>query len=504
MRVGSLKGSRAVAGVVAVLLLVQFPALLARSPIMDESVYVVVARELLHGGRLYIDVVDRKPPLLYWVYAAILRTFGTGNWLALHAVGLLWVLATMGALHLVGLRLSGRSAGLVAALLYAVFQTFWDYSNLAFNGEVLMNLPIVVGLAIAFSPSRSRWRPELLVAGAMPALGFLLKQPGGIAALPLGIYVLLPGYRRARGLSMRQSLVHAALLSVGFAATLAAVALVLSRQGNLREAVYWSVLNHDVTYGPLTRVFWTLGSRMTLIFSACCAPLLLGVYWSLRDGELWGGREAERLALIVFLVVSAVGTAASGRFFDYYYIQLLPPLCLLAAPWFAVTWERHAGSLGAHATQAAVALCAIVFLVHNLSHVPPALGQTRLARYIRAHSSPEDRLFLWGGTTKFYLQADLRPASRYILFFPLTGFIFGSPWRHDPSHEDTRNRIVPGAWANLEHDFARHPPRYILDTEASYYPPKYPITDFPFLRDLVAQHYHLVFTAPQGRLYERR
>jgi hypothetical protein len=449
-----------VAGLITVLLITHLPALLPRSTIQDEAVYVVVARQLLRGGRLYIDVVDRKPPLLFWVYEEILRLFGTHDWLALHGVGVLWVLATMGALYAVGSRLGGSAAGMVAALLYPIFQTFWRVTNLALNGEVLMNLPEVLGFAIA--------------------------------------------YRRARGLELKHGLVHAIWLCVGFATVLLAAALVLRGEGDLREAVYWSILDHDVSYGPLSAVFWERGARTTLIFIGCCAPLLLGTMWSLAHRQLWVDREPERVALVTFLAVTIVGTAASGRFFDYYYLQLLPPLCLLAAPWFASVWVRQAGTARAMGTQAAIGACAVVFLIINLLEDPAPLGQTAIALYVRAHAEPQDRFFVWGQSTKLYLQADLQPATRYIAFFPLTGYIFGSPWNQDPSHEDTQARILPGAWANLAQDFARHPPRYILDTEGVRFRPKYPIANFPFLRDLIRQHYRLVFTAPEGFLYESR
>lgn len=491
-------------GVVTVLLVTHLPTLLSQSTIQDEAVYVVAAREMLRGGQLYVNVVDRKPPLLFWVYEGILRVFGTHNWPALHIVGVLWVLATMWGLYLVGRRLAGVPAGLVAALLYAVFQTFWEVTNLAFNGEVMMNLPLVLGFAIAFHPGRSRWRPALLLAGAMPALGFLLKQPAGIAGVPLGVYVLLGSYRRVRDLDWRHSLVHALWLVLGFVAVLAAAALLLQREGLLREAFYWTVRDHDVSYGPLSAVFWRRGSRMAIIFGACCAPLLLGSWWSLRQPALWATREPERMALQVWLAAAMIGTAASGRFFDYYYIQLLPPLCLLAAPWFGYSWLGDARPGRARWTQAAVALCAVIFLATNSLEAPGPLGANEISQYVRMRSSSEDRLFVWGQYPKFYLHADLRPASRYIAFFPLTGYIFGSPWNRDPSREDTRNRILPGAWANLGVDFDAHPPRYILDTEGIQQLPKYPISHFPQLHDLLLREYHLVFTAQVGLLYERR
>jgi hypothetical protein len=338
----------------------------------------------------------------------------------------------------------------------------------------------------------------------MPAIGFLLKQPAGIAGLPVGIYVLLPAYRRARGLRWRHSVAHAAWLCLGFAGALLGAAVILNREGILREAFYWSVQDHGVTYGPLSRVFWERGGLGALIFSISCAPLLLGAWWSLRARELWEGLDAERIALLVFLGVTMLGTAASGRFFIYYYIQILPPLCLLAAPWYGRLWSGGVRRPLAGWTAAWVAAMGTIFLVINVVEMPDALGQAAVSRYIRTHASPEDRLFVWGQYPKFYLHADLRPATRYIAFFPLTGYIFGSPWNHDPTHEDTSDRILPGSWDNLQRDFALHPPRYILDTEGIRHPPKYPVTQFPVLNNLLVRNYRLAFMAPEGALYELR
>jgi len=328
-----------------VLLLTHLPALLPRSTIQDESVYVVFGRQVLQGARAYVDVVDRKPPLLFWLYREVLGTFGTSNWLALQLVGVLWVLLTMAGLALVGELVGGLWVGLIAALLYPIFQGFWEITNLAFNGEVMMNLLGVQGLALVLRPPRSRIRPELLIAGPLPAVGFLLKQPAAISGVAYAVYLLHPEYLARHGLRRRDGLLQALWLLVGFVATLGAAAPLLQQQGILREAFYWSVQAHDLTYGPLSPVFWQRCARTTLIFFLCCAPLLYGTGRSLRRPDLWLGRSPERRGLLTFLVVTVIGTAASGRFFDYYYIQLLPPLCLLAAPWLAEAWRPGAEGL---------------------------------------------------------------------------------------------------------------------------------------------------------------
>src|SRR3979409_1943001 len=46
----------------------------------DEQVYAVVAMEMLRGGRPYIDAVERKPPLLFYLYEGLFRLGGAYNY----------------------------------------------------------------------------------------------------------------------------------------------------------------------------------------------------------------------------------------------------------------------------------------------------------------------------------------------------------------------------------------------------------------------------------------
>src|SRR5436190_10552018 len=170
----------ALLGLVLLTIVTRLPALLHPLPIDDEAGYSVIANEIVDGGRPYIDAVDRKPPLLFWTYAAVFEVAGKYNWFALHTVALLWTLATMAGLFVIGRRLFDRDAGLIAALLYGVFQPWAVAKNLAFNGELLMNLPLVWAWAIGFGRRSSRIRSELLAAGALLCAGFLLKQPAAV------------------------------------------------------------------------------------------------------------------------------------------------------------------------------------------------------------------------------------------------------------------------------------------------------------------------------------
>src|SRR6266576_3849901 len=452
----------AVLGIILLTVAIRLPSLLHPQPIDSEAMYSVVANEIVDGGRPYADAVERKPPLLFWTYAAVFKIAGKFNWKALHIVALVWTLCAMAGLYVIGCLLFDRATGLIAALFYSVFQPWGVWSTLSADGEMLMNLPIIWAWAIAFRRNSSRMRPELFAAGVFLGAAFLLKQPAAIAAVPLGIYLLLPSYRVSRSLTRTNSIIQAAMLTAGFFAALGLVTIVLWKQGILHDAFYWTIADHDFPH-----VFWQKGIVQTLTFLGACLPLVIGAITACRDkDEIWAGKTAERTTLLGLLAASAIGAAAGARFYPHYYVQLIPPLVLLAAPYYSQLWSRKIQApcwlLRPKVTYAWLALTVIAFSIKHWTGLAPQSVPSEAGRYLLAHSAPADRIFVWGQTPEIYLDAHRRPACRYITTFPLTGYVFGGPI---PGF-DTRSRILPSAWTNLERDFAKHPPTYIIDVQS--------------------------------------
>jgi 4-amino-4-deoxy-L-arabinose transferase-like glycosyltransferase len=490
----------AVLGLILLTVVIRLPSLLHPQPIDDEGMYSVVANEIVDGGRPYIDAVERKPPLLFWTYAAVFKIAGKFNWIALHFVALLWTLCAMGGLYVIGRELFDCNTGLIAALFYSVFQPWLTWKNLSLDGEMLMNLPIIWAWAIAFRRSSSWLRLELFAAGALLSAAFLLKQPAAIAAVPLGIYLLLPSYRASRSLTRTNSIIHAAMLTVGFFVTLGLVAIVLWKQGILRDAFYWTIADHDVPH-----VFWQKGMVHTLAFLGACLPLVIGAIMACLDKDkIWAGRPAERTGLLGLLASSAIGAAAGARFYPHYYIQLIPPLALLAAPYYARLWSGTTQPphwlLRPMVTYAWLALTVIAFSIEHWVGLASRRVPSETGQYLFSHSAPDDRIFVWGQTSQIYLDAHRRPACRYIATFPLTGYVFGGPI---PGF-DTRSRILPGAWSTLQQDFARHPPTYIVDVQSDPKTAQHPVKDFPILAKLLGERYRPVAHTAEGMIYRMR
>jgi hypothetical protein len=219
--------------------------------------------------------------------------------------------------------------------------------------------------------------------------------------------------------------------------------------------------------------------------------------------EIWSGRIPEQTALIGLLIVSGIGAAAGGRFYPHYYVQLILPLALLAAPYYAQLWSHKIEPthwlLRPQTTYAWLVLTFVAFSIKHWTGLASQRVPFEAGRYLLTHSAPGERIFVWGQSPEIYLDAHRRPACRYITTFPLTGYIFGGPIQGF----DTRNRILPGAWTTLQRDFEEHPPAYIVDL---YSEPDalYPAREFPILAKLLKEQYQPVAQTVEGLVYQRR
>src|SRR4029450_9583983 len=124
-----------------------------------------------------------------------------------------------------------------------------------------------------------------------------------------------------------------------------------------------------------------------------------------------GGRRSPLLARI-WLGAAVLGAIAGGNFHPHYYIQLVPPLSLLAAVGGRTLWLSAAGPAWARALPVAWAP------PHEQAKTiwpadPHLVNDAALARYVRTHTLPSERvLAVWADADLYYL-ADRRPAARY-------------------------------------------------------------------------------------------
>lgn len=483
---------------------------------VDEAIHATVARTLLDGGVLYRDAVDQRTPLTYYAVAALFRVAGTNNVWAMHALAAALIAATALGLFLLGRAWRGAAAGWWAALFYAVFSSALFYPGDAYALNTEWFVAGFTTWAAWFA-----WRGSFATAGLGLGFAFLSKQP---ALLDLGAPLAMLAYTALTG---RPPWSKAIALLAGFLAPVLIFVAYFAARGALADFHFYAWQYNLQYYGPEVSPAERLVSALKplqLLWASYPLVLAAGVgaaghgCFRVVQRQPDHGEKADNprlLYLLAWAATSLAGAASGGRGYDHYFIQFLPAGCLLSALGLngMSAWAR-AHRLARWWRPAALLFGVLVLLqlsrgawAFRSAPPLPADPSRRVAAYIREHSAPGDRLFVWGYHPDIYLFADRRPASRFVYASFLSGLI---PWTNTAPDKDTAYAIVPGAREQLLRELTVTRPVFVVDCSAGPNRSwnKYPLETFPQLAEFLRQDYEVVEAGqfvPQGfRLFQRR
>jgi 4-amino-4-deoxy-L-arabinose transferase-like glycosyltransferase len=396
----------------------------------DEGGYAEAARLWEHGATLYRDVWVDRPQGLILVFRGVLQLGSSTDLIRAVAavVGALSVLATMLlAFRLTGLRIVAFAAGLLMATAGA--SPFLESFTLA--GELLASLAAILSLLAFTAYAHSRSLAWLAVAGLASGCALMIKQSGFDAALAIVAY--LAWTERRRGLGPIALFVGAAAAPV-LAGLLSAASLhswwfaVVGYRGSGDSLVTGSVVHR---LGLLVDSLPGAAKGFGLL-------VLLGAF----------GWRGSPLLLRLWLGAAVLGVLGGGNFHFHYYLQLVPPLSILAG---SGVERLIAGRMRlAVAALIGVAIATAAFTVPVWFDSPRAQAKAiwpkdphlqhddAVVRYLDAHTRlGQKALVLWAAANVYYL-ADRAPAIPYM-------------WRRNIE-------TIPGVRGRLDRALARKEP----------------------------------------------
>jgi hypothetical protein len=302
------------------------PALASHPFCIDESYYAAGAAELLAGGTFYRDVVDHKPPGIYLLYALAYRVAGVYNQWAVHALLIATVTLTAYLLGMLTQSYFGAQAGRYAGIVYLAASVVGPANDFqAANTELFMNLPLVAAcwLCARLWASGRALKFELFATGGLVAVAMIIRPQAAVVILPIAVIFL----RRGIGISKVTWALLGAVLPV------AILLMWLGHNDALGDAL--TSLSYARTYTSSLpfEVKLANATLKTLFFLAIDVGLIIpATVWvarARRSDPTW--RSGVAGVLLTWLAGSFVAVAAGGRFYPHYFIQVLPPLAVLAA-----------------------------------------------------------------------------------------------------------------------------------------------------------------------------
>ncbi len=502
----------------------------------DQSIYALVARELLDGGMPYRDAFDFKPPGIFLVYAFARALFGGAEWgirvvevasLAATFVGLV----RLSKLHL-GRSAPGYIAGALASQIHAQLDFWHTGQPESFGGSIT-----VWGLVLGTLAHRHSSPPAKVLrfvgCGVLFGLSGLMKPPlAGVGAL-VGLAAAIDAWRSAGG-SLRPKLIASALPLIATAVGgVLPIALTLGwfaakgALGDLHQVLF--------VFTPFyTKISWEQQSVLGLSYygftewlTTYSSGLLAGIVctlWFRPERQAWGAFAVLTLAIFIHIA----GVVMQAKFFPYHFGATFPLTALLAA----IGLERgyhHFVSKGPVQGSAFVATFALIAAAHCpvpsfgqafasrtarrleiVMRPPPdpqlawdalasvadvnAIENRAVGHWLREHTAPGDPVFVWGFECAIYDIAERPLASRYIYNVPQRAV-----WSQAPMQAALMKDLEakPPAAIVVEHrDVFRMVTGSDFDSARSLY-------EFPALRAMLDERYRFEASIGDFDLYLR-
>jgi len=298
---------------------------LANAPLeRDEGEHLYLAQMMLEGNAPWKLAYNLKLPGTDAVCAVFLALFG--QTVAALRIGLLILnTVTVSLVALLGRRLFGISAGLVAGASYALLSASQNVVGTVFHSTHLVALFSVISTLLLL---RSGLKPgKLLVTGLAFGLTFLMKQPGAAFAAFGALYVIVL-WRQTRA-SVSAGVTALLSFGLGFALPYALLCLALWRAGVLDRFWFWTV-----TLAEAFATQRTFETALTILKDALAQVILpnlflwlaafigLGLAISLR------GTRASGLFTSGLMIFSFGAVSAGANFNPNYFVMMFPALAL--------------------------------------------------------------------------------------------------------------------------------------------------------------------------------
>ncbi|MDK2970666.1 MAG: hypothetical protein PWP23_421 [Candidatus Sumerlaeota bacterium] len=300
----------------------------------DQAIFALIARGLLAGQTLYVDVWDVKPPGTFLFYMLSQALFGTST----HGIRILelgcHVAFGVGSFFLLRRQTSYLSSLIAATLVLhaAVLSGYWHTAQ----SEVFVGFLLFGAMALLYPELQSgspkpppEARGRILIAGLAVGLCGLIKP-----------FYVLPGliclgwacvaHRRGHGTS--EAVRAGAWGALGIIALPALVFGILALQGGIPAFLetFFGVAVELAKAGFGGMAFGdTFFQVIRYVFLYFPPPLLIGLFAYLYLHGSSSAPDGRFLALFLLSMILVI--AIQGKFYPYHYQVMLPVLGFLAA-----------------------------------------------------------------------------------------------------------------------------------------------------------------------------
>lgn len=373
----------------------------------DESTYIQVAYEMLHGKTYFVDVIDTKPVGIFLIYAFFQKIAGDSIFL-FRLFTAIWIAVTALGIFAVTLKISKEKisawTGGVSYLLATSIYTFYGVSP---NTELFFNAFTIWAFYLILE-KQNWWR--VAIAGLFLGFAFLIKYVVVVEALVFGLFVLWQMKKRKGNWLAGFPLGFCMVLF--FSIPLISVYLWYYLADHEKELLFYTFTlpgRYSVDRSiPGLLLFY-------LDFLGRFFPITLLVILAVKNGKKCLGDTF--FLLLTWLIADLLIAGWSGKNFGHYLLQALPVYCILAGTGLAASPKlfRKIRSLKPRiAWSIGVGIFVLYSFLHKTEYFDKKDIPKEIASQLRKELKPNDNIYTGNYHQIIYFLLHKQSPTRYV------------------------------------------------------------------------------------------
>jgi hypothetical protein len=413
-----------------VILFLRLPSCFEPFTYGDEGIYLTLGQAIRKGLTLYKEIHDNKPPLLYLLAAL------AGNFSYYRAILFFWSLITIYFFYKLSILLfKNKNTQIISTFIFTILTSIRTFEGNIGNAENFMILPTLGGFYLLLKAKK--WQ-NYFFAGVLFSLATLFKVPAAFD-FAAALFFTLILFLSKKNKNYSSFIIHCSLFICGFLLPILATFVYYASKNALSfylSAAFFQNLPYLSSWTPDKPK--VVSFPLPLILRAfLLGGILIFVFLSPKKLSL-----TAKLILIWF-PFSLFAALLSSRPYPHYLLQAIPPLALgwglvleknskeriiplvfsllltFSFFWFKF-WHYPNFSYYVNFYQFAFGQKPKEEYFNYFSNQAKFLYQT--STYLKLHTTPEQKIFLWGNQPSVYALADRLPATRFIVAYHIIDF----------------------------------------------------------------------------------
>jgi len=403
----------------------------------DEGEYGYAAQLILQGIPPYESVYNMKLPGIYGAYAVLLEIFGETHQ-GIH-MGLLAInLCTILLVFLLAKHFINPLGALASAASFALLSLGESVQGIFANAEHFVLVFSIGGLLMTLRAIRNKSSGLFFLSGLVLGIGFLMKQHG-IFFIGIALLWIVTDSFYSHPMNRKELASRCFFLVAGTGIVYAALCLILIWSGVFSSFWFWTVdyarkYLDQISMHYAWFVFSMNAGRILTSSPALWALAGLGAVTLV----LKKGLGQNRILIASFIILSFMSIFPGLYFREHYFLLLLPASALLVGISISALQDMLS-SLSSRMARSLLPILVVIlclgaamyeqrdFLFHmtplqasrSAHGLNPFVESLEIAKYIREHTNPDDRIAILGSEPQIYFYSQRRSAGSYIYMYPL-------------------------------------------------------------------------------------